>query len=192
MKPVVFLDIDGVINSPKNYVTWNEASRKKARPIVPDSSMNDAEEDEKWISVYDDPHVDHLFDKDNIAILNNITFQTDADIVISSSWRRFYSRRPDILAKILKRNGVEAEILGLTPTYEYGRWEAIDLWLYQNRKETGSPIVILDDFDAPFHRVGKWLVQTHGAYGLRERDVDKALEKIFGDPWTMGGYSNDA
>lgn len=178
MKPIVFLDIDGVLNTSKNYAEWNSART---------TSMADADED-PWVSVYDDPHVLRLFDKNLVELLNKITRASGAQIVVSSSWRQFYSAKPQILIGILKRAGVEAEVLGFTPTWEYGRWEAIDLWLYQNRKETGSNMVILDDFDASLHRLNKFLVQTHAYYGLRAQDVDRALEKISGDPWTVDGY----
>lgn len=187
MKPVVFVDIDGVLNSSRNYLNWHDVLEKDPTTGT--------------ISMADDPHVDLLFDQENIGILNEITDSSGAIIVISSSWRQLYRRDTSILVDIFKRNGVSAKILGTTPTWEHDRASAISIWLYQDAKQSGDvrPYVILDDFGPEMfrgsgiheeHVLTDHLVQTDAKTGLVWADVRKAL-RILGLEFQEEGFEED-
>jgi hypothetical protein len=166
MKPIVFVDIDGVLNSPRDYHEWNAAWRE-TRP-----------DGDPWHDPTEDPHVLKLFNKDLVAKLNSITDPVDADVVVSSSWRLFYASRFDKLRDILKAAGVHANVLEATPVGFPERWEAILIWLHTRGKGQRVQYVILDD-EAPRFRmthINAHLVQTSSVVGLQDHDVRRALK----------------
>lgn len=182
MNPIVFLDIDGVLNSPKNYHEWYMA--RDAAPETVTSLMPHGQ----------DPHVLKLFDGENVRHLNTITSAVDAKIVISSSWRFSFDMRENgeaELGEILKNAGVTAEVLGFTPPKNRHRGDAIRQWLSERCPAGGTErtvfnIAILDDCPPKdFPRMSGWLVETDGATGLTAKDVEKA-RRIFRKPWMIG------
>lgn len=175
LTPTVFLDIDGVVNSGRNYSEWNHAwneglAAREAAGLDTD----------RWHAPADDPYILKLFDAENIAVLNRITSESGARIVVSSSWRMFYASRFQKLRDTLAAAGVAAEVVGPTPTYCPHRGLAIEAYLKD--LNGACNIVILDD--EPKHsftaRTEKWLVQTNGAKGLVETDVARALKVLKG------------
>jgi len=184
MEPVdklVFLDIDGVVNSGKNYHEWNAAW---------DEGLKERQrlglETDRWVNPADDPYILKLFDADNIAVLNRITSEAGAAIVVSSSWRMFYASRFQKLKDILAAAGVQAQVLGPTPTHVPHRGAAIDAFLYQNYKGKSLHLAILDDEPKSSFtpNCDPWLVQTNGTKGLQEKDAARALKVLNGKRWS--------
>ena len=90
-KLFIFLDIDGVLATVKQFnLTHNSKS---------------------WIRKY---YV-YPFDKKCVKVLNEILTITDADIIISSDWRNYYSLEE--LRDIFIINGVKKLPVGVTPIY---------------------------------------------------------------------------
>lgn len=81
----IFLDIDGVIATTKQFWLNSTNFRKK----------------HEWAH---ELKVPYPFDKKCVNVLNEIIEQTDSEIVLSSDWRTHWSL--DELDKIFKHNGV--------------------------------------------------------------------------------------
>ena len=134
---IIFLDIDGVLNHQLWFENW--LNYKKENNIT--------ERDERrW------------FDPRCIDLLNSITDETDAKIVVSSSWRRGKSIKD--LQNLLKSVGVTGDVISKTPrltfegledyTYSVPRGCEIKAWLETNKdilsvKMSKVKYVILDD-----------------------------------------------
>lgn len=171
---VVFLDIDGVLNTPRNYSEYNEDRR--ARGIA-------------WGDL-SDTSVEFLFDRKLVKNLNELVKAGAVDLVVSSSWRMFYDGadgRPtfDELRLLLKRVGVQASILGPTPIEEQRRGPAILEWLRANRPG-GTRMAILDD-EPPgnFGPLRRWLIQTDPDVGLATEELSLAVLKLREPGWSQ-------
>ncbi len=125
---VIFLDIDGVLN--------HEAFYK-----------------ERFEKRYEEGAIGHPYseiDPKSVANLNNLIKDTDAKIVISSTWRH---SGLDYCKDVLEFHGFKGEIIGITPTCRYEmclRGNEIHQWIDDNRKLVGpyyefTEYVILDD-----------------------------------------------
>lgn len=169
MRPTVFLDIDGVLNTPKNYAEWRARHEEERTGI------------DIWCPSDDDQFVHLLFDAVNVAALNQVTDKSGAQVVVSSSWRLFYRRDSEKLEAILKTAGVKAEFAGVTPTIAPERWSAIGMWLAGRKishdEYEAASFVILDDESAPSY-FQKRQVLTNSEVGFVE--VDRALRILGG------------
>jgi hypothetical protein len=92
---IIFLDIDGVLNCEKayrsgecNYVKWN------------------------WENGTEDHH--QSFCSWSKELLNKLIDETDAKIVISSTWR---SSGIEFMRKVWELEGMHGEIIGITPSF---------------------------------------------------------------------------
>ncbi len=159
--PILFLDIDGVLNS----TDW----RIRRDQHVP----------KEW-------RTRQIWDFDPVAVLRlNTIFEhaPDAKIVISSTWRLLHSLSE--LSGFLKEAGFthSDRIIGRTPdgrTRECGplwraceRGDEIEMWRDANG-HTG-PFAVLDD-DGDMDAVIDHLVQTSSATGLLGEHVNEVLE----------------
>ena len=177
---IVFLDIDGVLNSSKNYSEWSRARQENNVPHSDSYAYNEL-----------------LFDKDNVAMLNQITAShPDIKIVVSSSWRNHYNgknKNPsfDELITLLKKVGVQAEIIGKTPNHlstrmsqRTSRGTEIQTWLVESaiKGDEITSFVILDD-DDDMDDLCVNHVWTDDKVGLVAEDVREALLVLEG-----GGY----
>ena len=88
---IIFLDIDGVLNSEKWYI---ERFDKNLYPNLENYPLCE-------------------FDPLAIEQLNLLTDKTNAKIVISSTWRM--GRTIDELKKLFEEVGIKGEIIGITP-----------------------------------------------------------------------------
>jgi len=123
---IIFLDIDGVLNSDRFY-------RERAK-----SKQN---------------HIRYLseFDPECIELLNEIVKQTGAKIVVSSTWKAL---GVDKLKEIFRLVKFKGEIIDITPSLHYDgmvRGNEIHLWMEKNKEIIGcdywayKDYVILDD-----------------------------------------------
>lgn len=153
-QPIVFVDIDGVLNTNEEYANFDRAKRADYRL---------------------------LFNPLCVARLNRLVGDANAAVVLSSSWR--LGNRWDLLLVLLKQVGIKGPILGPTPPRVPNRLEAIDAWLQENRP-AGTQMVILDDEpQESFLHLAPWAIEVDAAYGLRDDDLRKALLILCGAPW---------
>ena len=160
MGKVVFLDIDGVLNS--NF--WEQTHTKE----LSDGTLVDAEK---------------------VALLGGLVRRTGAQIILHSGWRFWYdadckplraeSRR---LSEMLAAEGMV--IVGATPdltTEEIRRTKKFSLvkareilaWVEQHPGTTGW--VVLEDLDLHNEEVARHQVMTDQTVGLTEADVENAV-----------------
>lgn len=178
---VIFLDIDGVLNSEAHLRRLDEQHRQRGHtdPTRP--------KHETTCECY---RLECQIDRDAVARLNRLVAETRAKIVVSSSWRKLLD--PLELHRVLESHGLVAEIVGETPDGHndpamlttFGhidrifRGHEIDLWLRQHPEVTR--FVILDDSsDMAMHK--NRLVQTDCEEGLLDEHVDLAIRVMSWD-----------
>lgn len=160
-QPIVFLDIDGVLNS------WEYLKGR-------DDNKIDTEDTFNW-------YLSDISPK-NVDIFNRIIIETKADIVISSSWRH---SRGDLVIDVLKEAGVLGKIVGFTPSLRCVRGQEIlqwieDFWQKFDDNNNYRPLdftkyVILDDDSDMLLWQKDNFVQTNNEVGITEEDVEKAI-----------------
>jgi hypothetical protein len=121
---IIFLDIDGVLNS-HAYMT-------------------------KMGELWDDPA--NQIDPELVARLNKITDATGAKLVISSTWRLPFLDycRIDMLAELMASYGITGEVIGMTPAIgmtgsNERRGREIAIWLADNLYFKVETFIVLDD-----------------------------------------------
>jgi hypothetical protein len=153
-KPVVFLDIDGVLNS-KQWYAHNAASREG-------SSLRSSER-RLW---------EKSIDPECVQRLNRILRQTGAVVIVSSSWRKKHALSE--IVSILESRGFCGEIDGTTSAIGMlSRTEEISEWLAENRPP-GSAWVVIDD-ELTSALPGERIVSPSNQTGLTDRDVEEAI-----------------
>lgn len=164
MNKVIFLDIDGVLNSG----SWNESHQWEISDSI-------------------------LVDEEKVRLLAELVHRTDALIILHSGWRFWYGSNLEPLRKeaknlsvLLAREGLK--IAGVTPdmtTPEIRRTRKFSLvkakeilaWL-ASHEDVGS-WVVLDDLDLHEPEIKSHQVRTDQTVGLMPEDVEKA-EGILG------------
>ena len=122
-KPIIFLDIDGVLATVKQFNLTNQAK--------------------SWLQDYDV----YPFDKKCVKVFNSILRKTDVDIILSSDWRLYFSL--DQLDDIFKINGVIKSPVGITPVYptsmsQYEKNRAGEILKYAEENDLHNWIAIDD------------------------------------------------
>lgn len=163
MSRVLFLDVDGVLNS----IFWNDSHQKE----ISDGT---------------------LIDEEKIKILAPMIKRVGAKIVLHSGWRFWFDDdmkplRPEAtrLVEMLRREGLSLE--GRTPdltTEEIRRTkkfslvkaDEILLWLRQHCDVDGW--VVLDDLDLHNVEIEKHQVKPDQTIGLTMEDIEKAEKSI--------------
>jgi hypothetical protein len=107
-----------------------------------------------------------------VALLNQLIERTDAQVVVSSSWRIGFSRLE--LEAGLRQVGFAGTVLDVTPNLReaYARGKEIALWRMQNRHV--GPFVILDD-DSDMGELMPFLIKTGFDLGLQQEHIDRAV-----------------
>ena len=113
-KPIIFLDVDGVLNT---------------------DSMIASSADHKGIPNDNTPFGEWC--KDRATLIREFANEVGAEIVLSSSWRLFWT-----LDEI--RGFLNLELVDKTPNLNTIRGEEISTWLNRNR-DFETPFVIFDD-----------------------------------------------
>lgn len=147
---VLFLDIDGVLNS-RHY--W-ETLRKQG--IEFDNSA---------------------LDPACIKRIQHVCDTTGALIVISSSWRILFTL--DELREKLSGDGLSTPIIGVTPRAIGNKrrgWE-INRWLTDNKDRLITHYAIVDD-NSDMSPIGSHLVQTSWNTGIQDKHVEKLIKLL--------------
>ena len=151
---VIFLDIDGVLNS-KRYS--NERDWRTQGNI----------------------------DETRLPLLRRIVEETGAVIVLTTTWRKYWSPDPALWdprwqqsGEAFARHGLE--IFDRTPAYEGNNRDCeVRDWLAAHKDEVES-FVILDDMHLGWGDLADRLVQTSARIGrgLMENHVEKAIQLL--------------
>lgn len=151
---IIFLDVDGVINPHKNIIkSYFEGKSTSSDGII--------------------------FDKDCLTNLKEIVDNTNAEIVLSSSWRKSGVRSPTINNLLKQLSEIGLYIIDFTPIINDSntiRGDEIDKYLKDKNYKIDSYIIIDD-----CNNMGKYnnrLVHTNGEEGLTKIDVDFAISLL--------------
>ena len=152
MMKAIFLDVDGVLNSDEYF----------------DS-----------VGYSDDDSIENEIDMNKIKLLKEAVDLTDAQVVLSSSWR--YTRKAQSLRKLLIENGIMTDV---TPFLQNKRELEIKAWLKNNSDV--DDFVILDDevFDSYDDFLLSKLIKISDSSGngfgrgLLPKDVDKIVKQL--------------
>ena len=154
---VLFLDIDGVLNHEKHY-NWLH-NTDEATPL-------------QRVHPYTE------FNPKSVKELNRILDETDAKLVISSSWR--FDGIP-LLTNIFKHVGIYHKIYDITPSLAniYNttlcRGKEIDKWLSEHPEVTRYAILD-DDTDMEEHQLQFFIKTDPYKDGLNSEVADKVIK----------------
>ena len=147
---LIFLDIDGVLNSHRKLKEVYERTHK------PHSGYN------------------YPFDEICLSNLKDLVELTNSKIVITSSWRKDEKGRNTII-KALKEYELDQHIIGYTPILHQPR--GIEIQEYLNQLDYEPNFIILDD-DTDMDHLIDYLVKTSIAVGLTKENVAEAILKL--------------
>ena len=170
---VLFLDIDGVLNS-ENWFAYRIYCVKNNMVNI---LMNFVDTDDRNIK-----HKLTMLDDRAIANLNRIIEETGCKVVLSSSWRSSRKSVNDLTQYILKIKGFKYELYGVTPRLqrdEFGtqRGEEIQMWMdKESEKNKIESFVILDDDTDILPEQMKNFIHIDGQVGLIDKDVVTAIK----------------
>jgi hypothetical protein len=166
---IVFLDMDGVLNS----VDFFDGARQES-PTHDEHEAPDPKSLIWWTRMVDPLAVKRL---------NQILADTEAKVVISSSWR--YHVTADRMQEVLEDKGFVGEVISRTPRQSDSgyrsetRGHEIERWLVDNKHLGVEGFVILDDMGpGAFAHMSPWLVQSSWARGLLDEHVPRAVTML--------------
>lgn len=154
---IIFLDIDGVMND-------FEIIKKSVRGVKTNSNNPPL--------IYLTSSIGDAF----ISRLNKLVKSTGADVVVSSTWRKWYTL--ERMQQAFKIMGFEGTIVGVTPILETRRGFEIEDWIKSNENSFKvEKFVILDDDNDMEHLMDR-LVLTSMFSGLTDEHVVRAIEML--------------
>jgi len=163
MQKIIFLDIDGVLNS--NF--WDENHQRE----ISDGT---------------------LIDEDKVYLLRQIITRTEANIVLHSGWRFWFDKNilplrkeSQRLVEILKRNNII--ISDITPdfsteeirkTKKFSLVKAIEILTWLNAHAEVEKWIVIDDLCLHNEEIEKHQLKTNQIVGLTKEDVDLAIDML--------------
>lgn len=176
---ILFLDIDGVLNSTEfmkaTHKGYGKPPTRWERQLIT-----------KALEHWEAPHMElpkarrmiqndiRQLDRAAIERLNEIIRQTGAKIVVSSTWRMWY--RPAGFQLILEAYGLQGEVIDRT-WLSPSRYRAHEIrkWLEEATLKIES-FVALDDDSFDMVEVADRLVNTNCLTGLLDEHIERAVE----------------
>ena len=162
-EPIIFLDIDGVLATNKQYNL---------------NAVNFMHKNE-WANKL---KVKYPFDKGCVDIFNEILTETGAEIVLSSDWKYYYTL--DQLDIIFKENSVIKSPIDVTTDdmvsmsyLEKNRAYQIKTYIKTNKNEK---YVIIDDLNLYnfYESLENNFVRTYNSEGLKQLGVNDKIIKL--------------
>jgi len=168
MNRILFLDIDGVLNS-QTFL-----AERRFRQAEEDKRRMPKTEAQKKILA---KKVNEPIDPKNVEQLNFILDETGAKIVVSSYWR--YSHPIEVLENVLRHYGCLHPISDYTPMKSGAESceRGLEIASFLGANEVDR-YVILDDVDDFLPVQKRWWVRCNPAFGLRQRDAERAIELL--------------
>ena len=164
MKTIIFLDIDGVLNTEQWHL--NEGQN------APQDQYGDA------------------FDPEAVANLALIIAETGAEIVLSSTWKCFGL---DGIKEMWKDRGLPGKVVGITPNtisdeillkvnleeVEAGFLKGYEIkeWLSKDGEQVQN-YAIIDDVEGFLPEQKSHLVLVNATFGLRKKDAEKTIKVL--------------
>jgi hypothetical protein len=152
---IIFLDIDGVLNTEKHII------------YQVDNKMCNGHE------------AQFNFDPVAMSNLRELVIKTDANVVISSSWRIGIEKGDPYWSAILDnfaKYHVPTQIIGFTPILNKQRGDEIRKWLEDNKELNIESFVILDDDSDMCEFTNTHLAKCSWKNGFTDDVKEKALK----------------
>lgn len=149
---LIFLDVDGVINSSNNLIRISKQTHRS-------------------YSGYSYP-----FDDNCLENLKELVMATNSYLVISSTWRASKEGMEKLL-EALKRYDLDRLVIGCTTPLGLTRGAEIKKFLLDTNFTQKPHFVILDD-DTDMEDLLPYLVKTDTRVGLTKKNVQQAIEKL--------------
>jgi len=165
---LIFLDIDGVLNSSEygNSIEY----------LTETSGMSDAE-------IMLIAHHTHL-DPKALKLVNDLVKRSGAQVILSSTWRGKYTCEE--MTEMMKGRGADFVISDATPALfgkvhssRIPRGKEIGHYLKLLEKQPDAYVILDDHDDMLDHK--KFLIKTNVKVGLTQEDVENALKILNGD-----------
>lgn len=171
---VLFLDIDGVLNS-QNWFGYMQYCIKNN---MYNRVMNFVDTPDEYIE-----YKLTMLDDRAIANLNRIVEETGCKVVLSSSWRCLWNpSENDRTIEALKLKGFKYDFYGMTPRIpqkDFGQERGIEIQTWMDKEleknEIESFVILDDDNDMLPEQMDKFIL-VNNQYGLSDIDVFKAIE----------------
>ena len=149
---LIFLDVDGVLNSINNLIkVYNETQKSHSGYSFP-------------------------FDPNCLENLKELVTKTNSNLVISSTWRLTSEGRNTLLQE-LKKYDLDKLVIGYTPFLNSNRNEEIKEFLSNFEANINPNFIILDD-DSDIDDLLPFLVKTDNQVGLTNENVQQAIKKL--------------
>lgn len=150
MNKIIFLDIDGVLNSASYQMLL----------VQNDCAIED--------------QYGHLFDPECVKQLGRVIEHTGARIVISSDWKDTLGL--DGLREMWKNRNLPGAVIDVTPTFSPHRGDEIERWL-ENATEVGSYAIIDDMPETNFNPDQlPHFVRTDGYQGITQKTAGRVIK----------------
>ena len=169
--PIIFLDIDGVLNSQFYYGNIDYMKLKEELEEL----------------VHFDPHA--------IQLLNRIIYETNAKVVYHTNWRYLFSKKE--LDNFLNSRGFDGETVGVVPAVNnrennIAAWlnrycwnDTHEDWWTEELPPNCPPFVAFDDMDWEFpNKLNGRFLWCDELYGITPQHVEKAI-KLLGKSLTQ-------
>lgn len=166
MKKIVFLDIDGVLNSD----FWNKNHQREIS-------------------------VGTLIDESKIKLLCKLIKDTDAQIILHSGWKYWFDsnlrplrKEAENLKVLLEKEGLA--ISGVTPDHateeiknskKFSLIKAGEILAWLEQHNDVDTWVVMDDLDLHNAEVARHQVKTDQSIGLTGEDVERAERMLQGE-----------
>jgi hypothetical protein len=158
---VLFLDVDGVLNSSRTCHVHGGPSELGGKP-----------KGNGFPHSFDEKNM-LKFDHTAIGLIRQLCIETDCSIVLSSSWR--IGRTAHEVA-----NGLDLPIFDVTPSLAGVRGSEIQHWL--DRHPEVETYAIVDDDSDMLESHKDYFVQTDGQEGLSYKNFTTLLNILQGRP----------
>lgn len=163
---IIFLDIDGVLNSGRSFIAFSHRARE-------------------WENA-DDPYYKRItkatIDDVSVGLLNRVLRDFDANIVLSSTHRMHFAdddKKLSMIQDYLSYLGVDGErCVGFTPRFNAIRGVEIKHWLDETSLPVES-IIILDDSSDFLPEQMEFHVHCEGGHGITEENY-RQMTRLFG------------
>lgn len=169
MSKIIFLDIDGVLNS--NF--WNESHQRE----ISDGT---------------------LINEEKVKLLARLVKKTNAKIILHSGWRMWFDcemrplrKEAERFVELLAKERLSID--GITPdltteeirrTKKFSLVKADEILLWLKKHDDISKWVVLDDLDLHNARVEEHQVQPDPTVGLMIEDIEKAERILMNEDGT--------
>lgn len=166
MTKIVFLDVDGVLNSTRSCVALGGYGFFPRRGRM-----------EGVVDFVKEAKLDPIA----VLLLNRLVKESDAHVVISSTWRMGSTIEEfnSLFAAYVPDNVIK--VVGMTPVFSKGvRGDEIQDWINGNLQSVDKFVILDDDSDMLPHQLPSF-VQTDHACGLSHENFMQAKFILTGD-----------